>query len=191
VAIGLTHHQHFVLNELDLFHFFQNKFEKVAHFLIPQLKNEAVIMWDSFDLEQAEKQFVPILYRVLAFDAFDDFSAFVKSINYEYPKPVNNVVRIHAGEPLPSAPAESAHFVPSPVSATFRVFLRAMFSLVGREISTGASSTPGLRPNPTFSPANSPVSRVDRTRLLTASPAQSASRMARVGVFVARCRARA
>ena len=28
---------------------------------------------------------------------------------------------------------------------------------------------PGLRPNPTFSPANSPVSPVDRTRLLTAS----------------------
>ena len=33
----------------------------------------------------------------------------------------------------------------------------------------GARSTPGLRPNPTFSLANSPVSPVDRTRLLTAS----------------------
>ena len=59
---------------------------------------------------------------------------------------------------------------PWPVSATFRRFSGVAGALWFEErFRGGASSTPGLRPNPAFSLANSPVSPVDRKRLLTAS----------------------
>jgi hypothetical protein len=65
---------------------------------------------------------------------------------------------------LTAAPAASL-----PVSATFRRFLRVQaVSPVGKETARGCKLNPGLRPNPAFPLANSPVSPVDRTRLLTA-----------------------
>jgi hypothetical protein len=64
----------------------------------------------------------------------------------------------------------AAPVAPSPVSATFRRFSRVThFLRLEERLRGGARSTPGLRPNPTFSPANSPVSLVDRMLLLTAS----------------------
>src|SRR6266446_1795480 len=57
----------------------------------------------------------------------------------------------------------------SPVDATFREFLRASCSLWLEESFRRVRAQPtGLRSDPTFSLANSPVSPVDRQRLLTA-----------------------
>jgi hypothetical protein len=75
------------------------------------------------------------------------------------------------------APTPNAYFVDSspsgqlgtypPHSAGFR--MSCVLSGWKRGIVRVHTQPVGLRPNPTFSPANSPVSLVDRSRLLTAS----------------------
>jgi hypothetical protein len=53
------------------------------------------------NLLRRKKYFVPILYQIPAFGAFDDFSDFLESKSCETSKScqVPPVVRIHAGEP--------------------------------------------------------------------------------------------
>ena len=55
-----------------------------------------------------------------------------------------------------------------------------------RGIAGVQAQPPGLRPNPTFSLANSPVSPVDRSRLLTAAPAASLARIRHILHVLAR-----
>jgi len=57
-----------------------------------------------------QKGFVPILYRVPAFGAFDDFNALWNQLITISSKPVNHVVRIHAGEPSSSLGPQEAVF---------------------------------------------------------------------------------
>lgn len=50
--------------------------------------------------EMTSKTIRTLLYKVPAFGAFDDFNALWNQLITMSTKPVNHVVRIHAGEPL-------------------------------------------------------------------------------------------
>src|ERR1035437_1609994 len=76
---------------------------------------------------------------------------------------------IHFGYKLASPRCLSAAPAARPLSQTIQRYLREPTSPVGKAASRGgARSTPGFSPDPKFSLANSPVSPVDRLRLLTA-----------------------
>jgi hypothetical protein len=121
------------------------------------------------------KLFVPILYQDRAFDAFDDFSDFVESISCE----TSESCQVRGSNPCRGA----KHFgyklaFPSCLPAAIRgasvipknskVFAGVALSSLKGGFAGLRAQPPGFSADPKFSLANSPVSPVDRLRLLTA-----------------------